>query len=195
MRHNQVKPAGFAGILFLVLRGDQEEGRKAHDLPAEQEQDAVAGDHEQCHAGGQRAVEKPQFPAVPRMVGLLPVAQAVDVSQQRDQEDRHEEDGRQAVNGHAELGAGKGPRQHDRLTVSGRPERAERRPGQAPPRARRAAWSPTVRSSTSGPKSRPGRPLIAAMMIPRSTSDSLIKMPHHLRMDTHASASTTMSTM
>ena len=175
-RH-QVDPAGLADLLLVVLGRDQKEGRQGHDLPAEQEQDAVAGDHQQGHAGGQRAVEQAQLAAVLRMLRLLPVAQAVDVAQQRDQEDRQQEDGRQAVHGHAELGAGDGPRQHDRLTVAGRPERSRRRP------------SPSAAPSTASsvvthcplievrPSKRPGTPLDAAMTIPRSTSDSLMTCP------------------
>ncbi len=106
----------------MVFRGDQEEGRECHDLPTEQEHDAVPGNHEQRHAGGQQAVKKPQFLTIVGMLGLLPVAQAVDVTQQRDQKHRHEKKGRQAVHGHAEFGTGDGPRQRDGSTFSGRPE-------------------------------------------------------------------------
>ena len=107
VRRDQVDQPASRTALLVVFGGDQEEGRERHDLPAEQEQHAVAGDHEQSHAGGQRAVEEPQLAAVLRMFGLLPIAQAINVSQQRDQEDRYEEDGRQSVHGHVELGTGK----------------------------------------------------------------------------------------
>ena len=54
---DQVKVAGVADLPFFVLGRDQEEGRKRHDLPTEEEQDAVAGDHHERHAGRQHAVE------------------------------------------------------------------------------------------------------------------------------------------
>ena len=42
---------------------------------------------------------------------------------------------------------------------------------------------------------RPGTPLNAAITIPRSTSDSLMTQSHHVRTETQARVSTTMSTI
>jgi hypothetical protein len=75
-RH-EINPAGLPHLGVVVFRGDQEVGGQRHDLPAEQEQDGVAGDDEQRHAGRQEAVEQAQLPAVVRVLDLLPVAQAV----------------------------------------------------------------------------------------------------------------------
>ena len=57
-RRDQVDVAGLADLLVLVVRRDEQERRQRHDLPADQEQERVAGDHEQRHAGGQHAVEE-----------------------------------------------------------------------------------------------------------------------------------------
>ncbi len=192
---HQVEPAGFADILLLVFRGDQEEGRQRHDLPAEQEQDAVARDRQQGHAGGHRAVEQTQLAPVLRVFRLLPVGQPVDVAQERDQEDRQQKDGRQPVHGHAELGAGNdGPRQTNRITVSRCPE---------PSDARQAERRPEHRQRRGHPLSRHRRP---AHEKARNTARSGDNDPpehqrfahdvaHHVRKDTQARARTTMSTM
>ena len=102
VRRHQVDPARFAGFFLVLFGHNQEKRRQRHDFPAEQEQNAVAGKHQQPHAGSQRPVEQAQPAAVLRMLRLSPVTQPVDVAQERDQEDRQQEDGRQAVNANAE---------------------------------------------------------------------------------------------
>ena len=80
VRGDEVNPTGFADFLFVVFRRHQEKSRQRHDFPAEQEKNAVPGDHQQGHARGQRAVKQTQFATVLRMLGLLPVTQAINVA-------------------------------------------------------------------------------------------------------------------
>ena len=123
MRGHQVDPTRLTYCFLFILDGDQEEGRQRHDLPAEQEQDAVTGHHQQCHARSQQPVEQSQPAAIVHVLGLLPVTEAVNAAQQRDQENGHEEDGRQTIQGHAELGTGEErPGDHDGLTVARSPK-------------------------------------------------------------------------
>ena len=175
VRRHQVDPAAAADLPHAVFRRHEEEGRQGHDLPAEEEQHAVAGDHHQGHAGRQRAVEEPQLAAVLGMFRLLPVAQAVDVAQQRNQEDRQQEDGRDGVDADEELA------RRARPTASGSAAGSRRRPRRAPTPASPAADPSTASSVVSHcpaldrrGNSSPAAPLAAAKPIPRSSSDSLM---------------------
>lgn len=143
---DQVDPARLPRRPLVIFRRHQEERGEGHDLPGGQEEDTVAGHHDQRHAGREQAVEQPQLPAVIRVLRLRPVAEAVDAAQRRDQEDRDEEEGREPVHGHGECRAGNdGPGQVDRPTVPRRPEHRDSGQPQAGRRRRQQGCQPLPR--------------------------------------------------
>src|SRR5205814_9420829 len=62
----------------------------------------VARDHQKAHAGGEHAVEEAQLAAVTHVLGVRPVAEAVDGGEGADEEDLTEEYRGEAVDLHFE---------------------------------------------------------------------------------------------
>ena len=75
---DEVDPAGLPHLGALVLGGDQQERRERHDLPGEQEGHAVGGEHDSGERRDQDAEAQAQLAAVVGVLGLSPVALAVE---------------------------------------------------------------------------------------------------------------------
>ena len=123
------------------------------------------------------AVEQPQLAAVLRMLRLLPVAQAVDVAQQRDQEDRQRKMADSPSTATLNSAPGSGPRQRRSAGCARHARRRRPRPVRdRPPPPSGAVVSHCPRRGVPAEK-QAGKPLDAARTIPRSTSTSLMTLP------------------
>src|SRR5262249_59049642 len=62
-----------------------------------------ASDYQEGHARGQHAIREAQLTSVFGMLRLFPITKPVDVSQKRNEKDRQQENGRQAVDRYTEM--------------------------------------------------------------------------------------------
>jgi len=121
-RGGEVQVPYLANGGLLVLGSDGEEGAKRHHLPAREEQNRVAGDDQQTHAGREQPVEEAELAAVLAVLGLRPITERVDAAERRDEKNLREKHRRQAVDAHLERTSRDGPGQGD-AARGGRRER------------------------------------------------------------------------
>src|SRR5664279_3559538 len=120
-RH-EIDPPRAEGRGVVLVGRDEEEGGERDDLPADEEAPCVAGDHHEHETGRGEAIETAELPAVFRVVRLRPVAVAVDRAEAGNDENRHEEERRKAVQRESQRAAGQRPGEPRRRGAAGERE-------------------------------------------------------------------------
>ena len=150
---DEVHPARLLHLGPLVLGGDEQEGGERHDLPGEEEGDAVRREHDARHRRDQEAEAEAELPPVLRVLRLPPVARAVERARRAERVDGHQEEGRERVEPQVERELGERAGERSGLDASRAPVRRAQCPR---PRARRrgARPSPAPGRRRSGARAR-----------------------------------------
>ncbi len=155
----------------------------------------MARDHDQRHRCRQQAVEQPQLSSVLRVFGLLPVAQAVDRAQRRDQEDRQQKHRGKPVHGDgAPFPAGNLPGQVNRFVIAPAPEIDNARQPKSGTQQRQHHRRPLAAQRLPA-GSETGQPAERGGDDPQQHEPFAHDFTHQARADTQASDNTTMTTM